>query len=155
MKSDGPCCTGAQIRGFITSPCLKLSEFRKSKAENKWLVERRLLCSSRTFYMKSYEGSGSIHSALQQGERHSRAQERAFRNSREADGHHRQRRFTLPLVASGWCAPPRTPRSFQTLPAGFEVSQIQAQSQMCCSLINFRLTFYLRLRSVVLLSSAL
>lgn len=53
MKSDGPRCMGAQTRRFITSPCLKLSEFRKFKAENKWLVERCLLCSSRTFYVSS------------------------------------------------------------------------------------------------------
>lgn len=92
------------------------------------------------------------HGALQQGER---AQERALRSSREADGHRRRRRFALPVVASGWRTPPRAPRSFQTLPAGFEVLQIQARSQMCCSLINFRLTFYLRLHGVVSLSPAL
>lgn len=40
-----------------------------------------------------------------------------------------------------------------TLPGGFEVAQ--TQRQMCCRLINFSLTFYLRLRDVVTLSSAL
>lgn len=61
MKSDGPCSTEAQTRGFVASPCLKLREFRKSKAEKKRLEEKRLLCSSRTFYTNSYRGSGSTH----------------------------------------------------------------------------------------------
>lgn len=55
MKNDGSCCTGAQTRGFITSPCLQL---QKSKAEIRRLEERHLLCSSGMFYTHSYQGFG-------------------------------------------------------------------------------------------------
>lgn len=99
MKNDGPHCTGAQTRDL--SLLLALN-FRKYKAQIRRLEERHLCCcSSCMMHTNSYQGSAvsrAPHSALQQGEG---AQGSSFRRSQEADGHHRQCRFTLSVVASG------------------------------------------------------